>query len=166
MSHRIDQIVAAIVTTLTTNADVGGAGINVYRYRSVPIGQGDTAPTGTTEVPAVAVYFSGDEPLSETGFDNQKFIDSDLALHTDIWISQKPDTLDVQLLKIRRRVQIAMLAAFNQGLSFVQTTIPAGSDEMIVESDGGIKTAMVRMNWIIRFRQNIDDPGDGALEAL
>lgn len=169
MTHRFDQVLGAAVSLLAASAEVGGAGVGVFRTQSRAIADDlrGTAPAGSVEIPAVLVYLEDDAPLSDEGFTDLVHIDSALSFRTEIIVPLAGAlTLDEYLLEIRRRIHRVLMADITLGLSFVHKLFSAGADEPVIETDAEVPTASYSVAWVVHLRTNLADPGDGALTPL
>ena len=150
MTHRAQQIVDAVVTTLTT-ALAGTA--------AVYVGRRHTLSEAEQELAAVIVDYGADEPLGEFGATNVAFLDSLLEVNARIAVktTDEKDALE-QLLARRRDIHVALMADRSIGLAFVLDTRPAGAaaPDLDVASDATIGTLVTR--WLVHYRTSLNDP--------
>ncbi len=126
------------VTGLTTT------GSNVFRGRIYPLED--------TDLPALTIYMGSDSPLGENGPDTFSFIDSDLNVNISIHVKTSATQVETTLNLIRREVHVALMADVTQGLSYVHTTLPFGTDEPQLSGEGEKRTAVMETNWAVRYR--------------
>jgi len=147
MALRVEQIMVAVLANLTGLATTGA---NVFRGRVYGLQD--------TEVPALTIYQGADTPLGDYGLENYAFIDSELTIKVTAHV-KTADQAETELNKIRREVHVALMADYQQGLSFVITTIPQGATEPLLLSDGETPTATMDMYWRVQYRSSQTDPG-------
>lgn len=147
MTTRIETLIDAVITNIQAEGGVDPA--KVFRNRVQPL---DDA-----ELPAYVVILGPDEPLNELGPDNLAFIDWQLVLFVDVAIRSVSVSLDQELLDMRARVHRALMANQTQGQTFVITTIPAGSEDPIIDDSGERKNATYRTNWAFHIRTSVTD---------
>lgn len=148
MAHRAEDILAQIVTTLT---GLTTTGTKVARGRVYTIEE--------TELPALSIYLGADDPIGDKGPTNVQFQDSDLLVRVRAHVKTTSEQVDTTLNLIRREVHVALMADYTQSLNYVLNTIPLGAEEPELSGDGEQPTATLDMNWLIRYRASILDPG-------
>ena len=144
MSHRAEQIMQAVVTTLTGLATTGG---RVYRGRSNPTPEGDAN--------ALLVWQGPDDIIEEMS-DEQ--IDSELTVYIDAQAREISAQIDTTMNQIRLEVTRALAASETLGLAFVQGIQEEGTDEPGVSGDGDRPIAGMRMTWVVLYRYTRTDP--------
>jgi hypothetical protein len=148
MAHRAEDILAQIVTTLTGLTTTQA---NIVRGRVYTIED--------TELPALSIYLGADDPIGENGPTNVQFQDSDLLVRVRAHVKTPSEQVDATLNLIRREVHVALMADYTQGLDYILNTIPLGAEEPELSGDGEQPTATLDMNWLIRYRASVLDPG-------
>jgi len=145
MTHRAESIMVAVldkIDNLTTT------GTRVERGRVYPVDP-DAGPALTLEMgPDVVVL------------QNIAFIDRELTVHIIAHVKLTSSTEHETVLNtIREEVHIALRADYTQGLDYIKDTIPEGDDEPEASGDADKPTARQRMNWRIRYRHSVTNPG-------
>lgn len=154
MDNLFYTLLNALVATIAANAGIiaKGAGVELGRIR----------PYDESELPAVAVFYIGDEAVGEFGPQNTNFIDWNVSVAIELYVdadaNTSPDGFQQELLNLRADVHEALMSvAPTQGLSFVSFTAPMGGDEPALDDVGRVKTAGYRTQWLFRVRTSIAD---------
>jgi hypothetical protein len=108
-------------------------------------------------LPAYVLTYGGDAPLNELGPDNVRFIDWEFVIFVDLYDKITTAAIDSVFQAMRANIHRALMADVTQGANFILTTIPAGSDEPLIDDQAEQKTLAWRTNWICRLRTSIDD---------
>lgn len=141
--HKVEQILDAIiplVTGLTTT------GANVKRGRVSPHQDSLTA--------ALAVYQG---PDNTTEF-NWPSVYSDLSVYIDIHAKDSSEQIDQVLNRIRKEINVAVMAVDRLGLSFVKDVNEEGASEPELSGDGNKPTAVMRVTYKIEYNRSVTDP--------
>ena len=142
MTHRAELIMAAVLTNVTGLTTTGA---RVSRGRAYPV---ETTPALTVE--------SGNDQIV---VQNLSFIDREM----DVLITAHVKTTgqyDTTLNLIREQVHIALMANRSQGLiSVIIDTMPVGDEAPELTGDADKPTARQRMNWRIKYRHAVTNPG-------
>lgn len=143
MTHRAESIMVAVLdkidglTTTSTRASRG---------RAYPV-DGDALPALTLE-----------QGVDEVDLQNMAFIDRHLDFSIIAHV-KTTGTTETTLNLIREEVHVALMADRTQGLSYVRDTLPLGDGEPDISGDSNQSIARLRMNWRIKYRHSITDPG-------
>lgn len=141
---RPEEIMTTVLTALT---GLTTTGVNAFRGRVYALEEG--------EVPALTIYMGPDEPLGADGPNNFTTLDSDLIVRVTAHVKSATTQTDTLLNLIRGEVHAALMADVTQGLSYVYTTIPLGTDEPDVSGEGDQPTASMDINWLFRYRSAV-----------
>ena len=111
------------------------------------------------ELPAVSVDIGPEEGVSQ----NTQYIDSRMrmAITAVVAAPSEPDARR-SLLSLRREVHRALMADETLGLSFVVSTTFGRMEDVQTETDGESIVFSQSAIWLIYYRMNVLDPGDGA----
>lgn len=150
MTHAVDQILAAFVTTLVNAAT--SAGNNVFRGRVLPLDVADG------ELPAILVHMAEDTPLEHRKLANSKYLDSAVTIVTRAIVREDTTTLDNALLALRTAIHQALMATPTLGLGFVIYTWPTGAQNPDITAEGDFETGELPIVWIVQYRTNLTDP--------
>jgi hypothetical protein len=150
MTHRANQIVDAMVSIIDTAASP--LGIHVYPHRRFSLA-GDQ-----DELPAISVDFGEDSPQHElTG----GYFDSLLTcMVTAVAEAPEEQDLKLELLDLRRKAHVALMADRKLGLEFVVNTLYAGAEAPQIEAAGETIQGALTSVWQVYYRMNISDPGN------
>jgi len=140
MTHRSEQILAAVKTRLTGLATTQG---RVFRDRVHDL----------KEVPALSIEYINEARDSELSTDL-----ADWWLHFSVDISVKSDNFTTTINKIRSEVTVALMADVTQGLSFVIDTEEEDLTAPEKSFDSEKPTATQVMPWKIMYRRNRSTP--------
>lgn len=150
MSHRAQQIVDAIATTLAASTTLGAS---VFKNRRFSVAELDQ------ELPAVSVNYGADAPLSEFGVTNVAFVDS--LLEVKVIIALRADSEDevlTALLDRRVAQHVALMADRSLGLSFVMDTRYGGADAPEIDVSLDRPAGAIACRWFVHYRSNLSDP--------
>lgn len=148
--HRADQVLNAIVTAIT--AAVQPTGVKVFAHRRL------TLLADQDELPAISVDFGEDNPAQElTG----GYFDSLLSCQiTAVAVAREEADLKTELLDLRRRIHVALMADRTLGLSFVVNTHYGGTEAPQIDASVDPIVGELVSVWNVYYRMNIADPGD------
>lgn len=144
--HRAEQIIDAVVTTVTGLVTTGS---NVFRGRLYNV-QPD-------ELPALCVYMGPNEPIDDSD-QTVAFSDWDLEIAIDAKVRDSATQIDQVLNLIAKEITVALKADRTQGLSFVHDTREGGSDQPELSGDGDKPIANQTTKFIFKYRRSITDP--------
>lgn len=144
----------ALVATINANAGIIAAGATAQLGRIRPLDE--------TELPFIAVFYTGDAVQGEFGPTNVNFQDWDVQVAAEISLDADAtvDTDEFQRLLLNLRADVhnaIMTAAPTQGLSFVEKSFPLGGEEPVLDDSGKRKTVSHRSVWQFQVRTLIDD---------
>lgn len=143
MTHRAESIMVAVLdkidglTTTSTRASRG---------RAYPV-DGDAMPALTLE-----------QGVDEVDLQNMAFIDRHLDFAVIAHV-KTTGTTETTLNTIREEVHIALMADRTQGLGYVLDTMPLGDDAPDISGENNQPVARLRMNWRIKYRHSVTNPG-------
>lgn len=137
--HRSEDIVAAVLTTVTGLATTGA---NAFRGRTYEIPE--------TSVPCVCVYQGGDFPLTNTS--PWKFIDSELSIVVEAIVKDSSVQAETTLNQIRYEVANALQADITLGLAYVMNTTE-GSATITLDGSTNEIVGRMRMEWVVLYRR-------------
>lgn len=144
--HRAEQIMVAVKTKLTNLTSTRG---RIYRGRVYDV-EADS-------LPCLLLFQQNEEPINPLGFDNTAYQDNNLNLSV-VCIAKATKDLETELNALKKEVHIALAADRTQGLSFVMNTIPNGSSEPELDSEGDQPIGSVEMRYQIQYRHSVNDP--------
>ena len=144
MTHRAEQIIDAVVTTLTGLTHTGS---NVFRGRVHAVPE--------AKLPALCVYLGPDKIIGQ--YSQAKF-DSELTILVEALVKTADEQVDELLNQIRKEVTIALQADYTQGLSFVLNTLEGDTDAPELSGEGEKPSAALKMEWKFHYRRSRTDP--------
>lgn len=148
-NHRAQQVLVAAKTQLDT--DISDA--SVFRRRLTSFS------TDLQQVPAINVACGPDNPKGERGFELIGSFDSELALFIEIYAKNSdPETLEDELLDLRKQVHQSLMGSSRLGLDFVVDIYPAAAEQPEYETDGQADTGRIVLTWIVEYRSSVNDP--------
>jgi len=147
MTHRAEQIMAVVTTTLTGLTTTGS---NVVRGRA-----SDDEFAGNIEN-ALSIYQGSDEPDA----DSWPIMDSALTVYVDLHVKKITGAIDTQLNLIREEVTKALHAVEKLGLAFVIDVEEGTAGEPEITGAGEKPAAIMRTTWVIKYSRNYNDPGN------
>lgn len=147
MAHNEQEILDAIETAATGLATTG-SNVYVTRVYALPknVDQAITIRMGLSVPP-------------EDGYQNQAFIDRLFIVYTRIHVRAAEADLDNQLLQIELELFAAMMADITLGLDFVYDTYFSGRAEPEIDDEAEKPTLAVDLEWSVRHRHSLTDPG-------
>lgn len=127
-------------------------GVKVYAHRRLSLA------ADQDELPAISVDFGEDNPQQEL---SGAIFDSLLSCQITAIVA-RPEEPDVktELLDLRRRIHIALMADRTLGLSFVINTHYGGTEAPELDVSGDAVVGWLTSVWNAYYRMNIADPGD------
>lgn len=143
MTHRAETIMAAVLTKVT---NLTTTSTRVSRGRAYPV-DGAAMPALTLE-----------QGVDEVELQNIAFIDRHLSFLIIAHV-KSTGTTETILNLIREEVHIALMADRAQGLTYVLDTMPLGDEAPDISGDSNQSVARVRMNWRIKYRHAVTNPG-------
>ena len=146
MTHRVETIMQALVTTVTGLATTGS---RVYRGRAYAVPAADAN--------AIRVWQGADVVDEDSMFHRLKSI---LIVKIEPVLSETTAQVDETLNTIRREVAAAIGAAVNLGLAFEITALEQRAEEPDVDGFGDSPRAAMPMVWAIEYWRNRADPAN------
>jgi len=144
--HKAEQILAAVVATLTGLATTGS---NVTRGRVYDIEE--------RKLPHLSVYRGANAPVAD-GDQNIAFSDWRLDVRVEATVKSAAAQVDTVLAQIDTEVTKALKADITQGLGFVWDTREGGSLEPNLDGGGDQVIGAMTMNFSILYQRAINDP--------
>lgn len=141
--HKVEQILDAIVPLVTGLATTGS---NVSRGRVSPL-SGNTAA-------AISIYQGGDK-ATEYSWPS---VYSELNVFFDIHVKDSAEQIDQVLNRVRKEINIALMATSNLGLTFVADVNEESAAEPELSGDSNKPTAMMRVTYNIKYNRSVSDP--------
>lgn len=141
--HKVEQILDAVivlVTGLTTT------GVNVKRGRVSPLKESISS--------ALSVYQGADN----AGDYNWPSVYSSLIIYIDVHVKDSSEQIDQVCNRIRKEINIAIMAVDRLALSFVTDINEEGAGEPELSGDGNKPTAVMRVTYIIDYNRSVTDP--------
>lgn len=142
--HRAEQIIDAVVTTLTGLTHTVD---NVFRGRVHAVPE--------AKLPALCVYLGPDKQIGQY---SQAKIDSELTILVEALVKTADEQVDQLLNQIRKEVTVALQADYTQGLSFVLNTLEGDTDAPDLSGEGEKPSAALKMEWKFHYRRSRTDP--------
>lgn len=139
--HRAENIIAAVVTTvtgLTTTAS------RVYRGRRYELDV-DTSPS-------LCVYMGPDTPFSAPGDSPMAYQDSELTIYIEGVVKDSTTAVATTLNQIRHEVAVALNADHTQGLAYVHDTIE-GDTALDLNGETDKPVGRMRTAWRFLYRR-------------
>jgi len=143
MDHKVEQVldaIVALVTGLTTTV------ANVTRGRVSKL-------TDTTSS-ALSVYQGADN----TDDYNWPSVYSSLTVYIDIHVKDSSEQIDQVCNRIRKEINIAVMAVDTLGLVFVKDVNEEGAAEPDLSGDSNKPTAVMRVTYKIEYNRSVTDP--------
>lgn len=148
MTHRVEQVVQAIASTIATAVEPEG--INVYTHRRLSLAGGED------ELPGISVDYGDLDPVGE---ENNLTIDGYLTvLITAVFESDDEAEVRVQLTELQAKAHVAINADETLGLGFVFTTTWAGWEAPEFATDGESIIGRLTAPWVVHLRMNHGNP--------
>ena len=146
--HRIEQILAAIKTTL----DADGT-FSVYR---APL---DALTGELSDLPSACVFAGEEIPRGDTGYEVIGSYSGIQTVYVDLFDqATATENIETRLYALRKLVHIALMQSSRLGLAFVFNLVPFGADEPELSSEGSAISGKMRTNWLVEYRSNVEDP--------
>lgn len=150
MTHRADQIIAAVAAAVQTQA--GGSGVKVYTHRA------SSLAADQDELPAYSVDYGEDRPGEIL---IAQVIRSQLeVLITAVVAGAVEEEVRTELLRLRREAHRAILSDATQGLAFVLDTQYGGAAPPEFQDDGDKYVGALTSAWLVHYEMQYTDPGD------
>lgn len=146
MTHRAEQIMAAVHAAVTGLATTGAA---AYRAREESV--------EIDKAPAVAVWQSDEEILSELSHDQQIV---GLNINIDAVSALIGDGVVTELNQIRAEVTAALAGNYTLGLAFVHGIAEVKTEDPDKSVQGDRPVATMRMRWLATYRRSRTDPAN------
>ncbi len=145
MTHRAEQIIAAVVTSVT-GLTTTAANVN----------RGRTTPEDAATADWLDVYLGDDDP--DESDKNWTITDSDLTVYIDINCKTSSAQIDTRLNLIRSEITVALWVDYKQGLSFVAEMREGKADEPQLSGEANKPAATMRTTWLFRYRRSTTNP--------
>lgn len=142
--HRREQILDAVVTTLTGLTQTGD---NVFRGRVHALPD--------SQIPALCIYQGEDREIGQYA---QAKIDRELDITVEALVKTSTTQVDELLNLIAKEVCVALQADYTQGLSFVINTIEGDTGKPELSGEGEKPAAAMTMQWKFHYRRSRTDP--------
>lgn len=140
MTHRAEQIMAAVHAAVTGLATTGSAAY-LSREESIEI----------DKAPAVAVWQSNEDILSELSHDQ---LIVGLNINIDAVSALIGDGVVTELNQIRAEVTAALAGNYTLGLDFVHDIAEVKTEEPEKSVQGDRPHATMRMRWLATYRRS------------
>lgn len=121
---------------------------------TLPVAEITKGASLSNEFPSISVSLGTDEPLNKSS----AFIDWDLVVYTDIYLSSTDDDLDAITQSIRLDIHKSLLTDNTLGLGFVIELDPLGQQQPKHSDDSDMYTSVTRLAWSIKYRTAVADP--------
>ena len=141
--HKVEQIIDAVIPLVTGLATTG---TNVTRGRVSPLKESISS--------ALSVYQGADN----TDDYNWPSVYSSLTVYVDIHAKDSSEQIDQVLNRVRKEINIAIMAVDRLGLSFVKDVIEEGAAEPDLSGDSNKPTAVMRVAYKIEYNRSVTDP--------
>lgn len=143
MTHRAEQIMAAMTTALTGLATTGA---NVFRGRAYDLQR--------LEMPALLV-FQGDDEIEDGSMFHR--VRSALTVNLEAMVREPAAQVDETLNAIRLEVATAIAGSVNLGLGFEIAALEQAAERPEIDA-GDAPTARMRIVWAISYWRDRADP--------
>lgn len=144
MTHRVETVMAAAVTTLT-NLTTTGANVN----------RGNAYVIESENTPCLHIEMGPETQVNENAH-GSKYWNLEVQVTGTVKANEQ---YEQTLNTIREEVHIAMRADPTLGLSFVIDTDEGDPDELEIEAEAEKPTAQQTWIWNVKYERSIDDPG-------
>ena len=141
--HKVEQILDALLPLITGLATTG---TNVERGRVSKLKEATAS--------SLSVYQGQDD----TDNYNWPSVYSNLIIYIDIHAKDSVEQIDQVLNRIRKEVNIAIMAITNLGLTFIKDIEEGGASEPDLSGEGNKPTAMMRLTYKVEYNRSINDP--------
>jgi hypothetical protein len=145
VTHRAEQIMAAVQTTVTGLTTTG---------TRVDRGRAEEFPVENT--PSLRVHMGNDTIVDPW---TQALVDSDLEVFVDAHAYSVASNIETLLNLIREEVTKGLLLNDTLGLAFVQTIYEMGADRPELQGDLAKPAGRMTINFRVRYRRSRTDPG-------
>ncbi len=150
MTHRANQIIERVTSLHEDPARAHGWRAFAHRRISLMADQG--------QLPAWSIDMGPEQPVRQ----NTQFIDSQMLMPVSaIVVASDEQVARGLLLEMRRESHKALMADPALGLEFVVSTTFGGVGDVEHSVDNGEVTLVQATTWVVYYRMNIADPGDG-----
>lgn len=146
--HRVEQIMAAIITELES-----ASGFDTFR---APV---DAISGDAPSLPAVCVFQGLAEPRGEDGFEVIGSYRERLTIYVDCWDrGDQSVSVETKLNELRKLVHIELMTSSRLGLAFVFNVAPIGAEEPELSVEGSALVGKMRTNWLVEYSSSVTDP--------
>lgn len=145
--HRAEQILAAIVTKLTTPPLVTVPAANVDR------GRGEEIPAEKT--PALRVLMGQDAIVDPWAY---ALLDSELDVGIEARAHDSATNLETLLNRMRKEVNVALIADTTLGLAFVHAIVELGAGRPQISGELDRPAASMELQYRVKYRRSRLDP--------
>ncbi len=108
----------------------------------------------TNDHPSISVLIGSDDVANK----NSAFINWELTVYTDIYISSSDEDVDALTQDVRKEVHKLIMADYTLGLAFVTEVDPLGQQDPKHSDESDLYTSVTRVAWLVRYRTNVADP--------
>lgn len=141
--HKIEQILDVFISLIS---GLTSTGLNVKRGRASPLKENISS--------ALSVYQGAD---SKTEY-NWPCVYSQLSVYIDIHVKDSSEQVDQVLNRIRKEINIAIMAVDTLGLAYVNDVNEEGADEPDLSDESNKPTAVMRVTYTILYNRSVTDP--------
>ena len=143
MTHRVETVMAAVVTAVT-GLTTTGANVN----------RGNPYNIESSKLPCLHVEMGTESKVQEYAHGEA---DWDLEVKVTGTV-RDIDNYEQLINTIREEVHIALRTDYTLGETFIIDIEEADPDEYIIDGVAEKPTAEQGWNWVVRYRRNIDNP--------
>jgi len=142
--HRVEQILAA-VTALVTGLATSGANVDRGRDSEIP----------AEKTPALRVYLGQDLIVDPWA---QSLLDSEVEVGIQAAVHDSATNVETLLNRMRKEVNIALVADFTLGLAFVQAIVEVGAARPQLSGELAKPAASMDLLYRVKYRRSRTDP--------
>lgn len=143
MDHKVEQMLDAVVPLVT---DLTTTGSNVKRGRVSPLSESISS--------ALSVYQGEDNTENY----NWPSVYSSLNVYIDIHVKDSSEQIDQVCNRIRKEINIAIMAVDRLALPFVTDVEEEGASEPELSDGSNKPIAVMRVTYKIKYNRSVTDP--------
>jgi hypothetical protein len=142
--HRAEQVLAA-VTTRVTGLTTSGANVDRGRDMEIP----------AEKTPALRVYMGQDSIVDPWA---QSLLDSEIEVGIQAVVHDSATNVETLLNRMRKEVNVALVADFTLGLAFVHAIVEIGATRPQLSGELAKPAGQMDLLYRVKYRRSVADP--------